>query len=183
MTQEYVGIDYGLGRTNIDHQTGIRYGVISQHSVMGEIWEDFVPVYAHSCPACGNELEDGDINICPDCEYEAKDDSEWWSEEAIGQEYNGDGEYLLEYSESLSCFFVTKSTYYTFAKYCSPCAPGAADLDSPAILGVKAYCLGIDFFDSEYNPCPYVIYKIENDELVYTPGKETDETLGTESSQ
>ena len=31
---DYVGIDYGLGRSNIDKATGIRYGVISQHSVI-----------------------------------------------------------------------------------------------------------------------------------------------------
>jgi hypothetical protein len=28
------GIDYGMGQTNVNHETGIRYGVISQNSVM-----------------------------------------------------------------------------------------------------------------------------------------------------
>jgi hypothetical protein len=36
---EYAGIDYGLGRANVDHETGIRYGVISQHTV-GQAWYD-----------------------------------------------------------------------------------------------------------------------------------------------
>lgn len=31
-----IGIDYGLGQSNIDKETGIRFGVISQHSLHPE---------------------------------------------------------------------------------------------------------------------------------------------------
>jgi hypothetical protein len=37
----YVGIDYGLGLANIDSETGIRFGVIGQHSLMSEALADF----------------------------------------------------------------------------------------------------------------------------------------------
>ena len=36
----YQGIDYGMGRSNIDNETGIRYGVISQNSVNPDEFED-----------------------------------------------------------------------------------------------------------------------------------------------
>jgi hypothetical protein len=34
------GIDYGMGRTNIDSLTGIRYGVISSHSINPDALSD-----------------------------------------------------------------------------------------------------------------------------------------------
>ena len=51
----YVGIDYGLGRSNVDLANGIRYGVISQNSVL-QAWADSAePDYGEpSCPKCGN---------------------------------------------------------------------------------------------------------------------------------
>lgn len=67
----YNGIDYGLGQTNIDHETGIRYGVI--HA--GEIawWnEQSEPEYSDTyyCPKCGNEMynleKDGDVENLKD---------------------------------------------------------------------------------------------------------------------
>ena len=64
--------------------------------------------------------------------------------------------------------FILKSPYYTRAAYCSPCAPGACYLASPCDDGDKAYCFGADWFDTE-SPCPYPIYRVDNDELVYTP--------------
>jgi hypothetical protein len=36
MKTEYAGIDYGLGRANIDAITGLRFGVISQNSLTPE---------------------------------------------------------------------------------------------------------------------------------------------------
>lgn len=50
------GIDYGLGRTNIDQATGIRYGVIPAND-LGESWyESSEPDYGPpSCGKCGNE--------------------------------------------------------------------------------------------------------------------------------
>ena len=56
---EYAGIDYGMGRTNIDPETGIRYGVISQHSIMPEAMEDMEPDYGlPTCPECGIDVRE-----------------------------------------------------------------------------------------------------------------------------
>jgi hypothetical protein len=61
------GIDYGLGRTNIDHATGIRYGVIPQNDVL-QSWADasnadYGPA---SCGECGNEAVSIDADGVPD---------------------------------------------------------------------------------------------------------------------
>lgn len=172
----YIGLDYGMGISNRNLETEIHYGVISQHTPSSWIWDDFEGVYAHGCPECGTEFDDetkteneeGDEE-CPTCGFKPRhnDESEWWGDEAIGQEYNNDNpDYSIEYSETLCCFYVIKSPFYTFTMYCSPCAPGAGDLDSPREEGVKSYCLGKEFFD-EYTFCPYPIYSVETNELVW----------------
>lgn len=170
----YIGIDYGSGISNRDPENPeLHYGVISQHTP-AYIWDDFEPVYAYGCPECGTEFDEEtkpslneDLDeVCPSCGYEPKSDDEWYGEEAIDQRWIGEDEYLISYSESLSCFFVEKSPYYTFTRYCSPCAPGAGDLDNPVDDGVKTFALGLDFFDSDI-PCPYPIWKVSDDSLVY----------------
>ena len=40
MTTNYKGIDYGSGQTNLNTQTGIRYGVIPQGEVSPDALED-----------------------------------------------------------------------------------------------------------------------------------------------
>lgn len=65
--------------------------------------------------------------------------------------------------------FVSKSPYFTFAQYCSPCVPGAGNLDHPVSLlhdnvtkewleemsGMPStFCLGHDFFENEEAPYP-----------------------------
>jgi len=57
----YAGLDYGLGRSNIDLETGIRYGVISQNTV-GQAWWDWAEAeYGDPhCPKCGNEIKSSD---------------------------------------------------------------------------------------------------------------------------
>ena len=55
------GIDYGNGQTNIDKETGIRYGVISPDSLCPEALDDikdpgiplFELVFRHASLFCG----------------------------------------------------------------------------------------------------------------------------------
>lgn len=55
------GIDYGMGTTNIDRTNGIRFGVISVHSLSQWALEDFEPDYGEpTCPKCGNEASEGE---------------------------------------------------------------------------------------------------------------------------
>lgn len=132
-------IDYGMGTTNIDVKTGIRYGVISQHDVT-QAWAD-------SCkPVYPDDLSDDDMEYA----------------EPIGWEYNGDGYELTDCLDS--DIFVLNSPFYTYARFCSPCVPGAGNLNDHDENGVKTYCLGHDWFDD--NKAPYPVYSVATNELV-----------------
>lgn len=58
--------------------------------------------------------------------------------------------------------FILKSPYYTYAQFCSPCAPGAGYLPSPLKdrpAGNKTYCLGHDWFED--GTAPYRVYSVK----------------------
>ncbi len=143
-----LGIDYGLGRTNIDTATRIRYGVISQHSLASWFYDEYEPVYGEPhCPKCGyasvdastlsaeqlnttdEEYEQGSgctDYACHNCRY-TFDSSEAFPDEPIGHELK-----TSEYT-AIDCLdsdvMLLKSPYYTYAPFCSPCVPGAGNLD------------------------------------------------------
>ena len=223
---DYAGIDYGLGQTNIDKDTGIRYGVIPVHDVT-QAWCDSSEGYYGdpTCPECGSKVEELVGNrdyVCPDCvrkavnnlerdaivamlmdvSIECRDEEDddclhealhanimdgtidsddvgvksLWSDDVWGDEplshFLDDGEYKAEQCGDDVDIFIFKSPYYTRAQFCSPCAPGAGYLRSPCENGPKTYCFGPDWFD-DYRPCPYPVYRVDNDECIYTP-KETE---------
>jgi hypothetical protein len=66
---------------------------------------------------------------------------------------------------------VTDSPFYTFAQFCSPCVPGAGNLDNAMDEGVKTYCLGHDWFES--GKAPYPVYSVTSGELVDPETKES----------
>jgi hypothetical protein len=157
------GIDYSLGQSNFDPETGIHYGVIPGNDIL-QYWADSAePDYGEpSCPKCGNpatpadsenvpdldEVEDWDDEgrdyVCLDCRYS------FWSDQAYGDEPLGyslyDGEYKAS-SDSEGDVWIYKSPYYTHAQFCSPCAPGACHLGNPVDRnGPKAYCFAPDWF-------------------------------------
>jgi len=72
--------------------------------------------------------------------------------------YEFDG-YILQSSNDDTDLFVIKSPFYTLAKPCSPCAPGAGDLSSIENGNLKTYCLDESWFDEE-NPCPYEYFEV-----------------------
>jgi len=137
-----MSIDYGNGVTNIDLDTGIRYGVIGLDKVL-QAWAD----------SCDCDCGEGDPDDCCDFTY-----------------YLDDGEYQAEQWDSFSSVAIFKSPYFTMAKYCSPCIPGAGDLDhTPGPC--KCYCFGHDWFDGEQ--APYKVYSVDtgkevlgNDDLI-----------------
>ncbi len=179
------GIDYGLGQTNIDQRNGIRYGVISQHSV-GEYWfESSEADYGDpTCGVCGNpavsmdvieaetdewerEPHEGDDYACETCKRVFGSESAY-GEDPIGHTFE-DSEYRL--SSCLgSDIMILSSPYYAFAPFCSPCVPGAGNLDSAVEdgsdvdSGVKTYALGHEWFES--GKAPYLIYRVSDNTLV-----------------
>lgn len=188
---EYAGIDYGLGQSNIDYETGIHYGVINQHTV-GQAWyDDAEPDYGNpTCPKCGNDAHEYqtedyqyhmahtideieseyehakyecDDYVCHDCRYVFGSESAF-PDEALGFNFE-DSEYKL--TDCLdSDIFILKSPYYTFAQYCSPCVPGAGNLDNPMVKGngVKCYCLGHEWFEDGI--APYDVYRVSDDKQI-----------------
>lgn len=163
------GIDYGMGQSNRDIQTGIRYGVISPHSVSPEALDDIYTqgdnlTYAAACDDIKSRVADALADILRDCVSERyRQDIIDTTSDAIIESANLDGDgddtyrydrdgYVIETS-SLG-LFVTKSPYKTRARFCSPCAPGAGDLDSPDADGVETYCLGADWFEGGEAPYP-----------------------------
>lgn len=160
-----MGIDYGRGLTNIDHNTGIRYGVIPAndvtwwHESCEPIYPDFECECEKSvCPDCGADCESE--FTCDDCgDFECECGDFWDCVEPLGFEYVGEGIEATE--DSHYDIFVTKSPYYTLCNFCSPCAPGAGYLTSKG--DVKAYCFPPDWFDV----CPYDVYSVESGELIH----------------
>lgn len=175
----YNGIDYGMGQTNIDHETGIRYGVIPQVDIL-QAWSDSSePDYGEpTCPKCGNGAIDIDVDnlegwtdegrdyACPHCKLT------FWADWAFGDGPIGwnldDSEYIATQGGDDSDIFVIRSPYYTYGPFCSPCAPGAVYLPNAKGDGARAYCFGPDWFDDD-SPCPYPIYRVSDNVCVYTP--------------
>lgn len=184
-----MGIDYGRGLTNIDTATRIRYGVISQHSIMPEAMDDFDNDYGEpTCPKCGDvvgyvsdiDYDDTDYTkyrpsgcddlVCHECKH-TLDTSDAFEDEPLGW-YLDDGEYQA--SNCLdSDIIITKSPYYTYAPFCSPCVPGAGNLDNGmtetdgdmSSQWPKTYCFSHDWFES--GQAPYRVFRVSDDSEVF----------------
>ena len=170
---DYAGIDYsGHSMVNINTETGIRYGVIPANEV-GQSWYDTAQPYygENTCPKCGgqelSEIIGEEKFLCDNCKQEFD------AENLMPMEplsfYIEDDEIQAEESTNDYDIFIFKSEYYTYAQFCSPCAPGACYLLSPLSDDAisdnnKCYCFGHDWFDS--GTAPYPVYSVETGELV-----------------
>ena len=172
------GIDYGMGTSNINHDTGIRYGVIAQNSVVQAWCDSAEPDYGEpTCPKCGNMVREHTVEEdqwfpryreygchdydCETCEH-TLDSSDCFGDEPIDWHYDSEGYKLTTCLDTN--VFVLESPYYTLAPFCSPCVPGAGDLDNAREDGVETYCLGHDWF--EEGKAPYPVYSVATRELV-----------------
>ena len=186
------GIDYGMGQTNVDPTTGIRFGVISGNLLPW--WdEEFETQWGDpTCPMCGNVnavAKPGDESEVNPADYGPESNSDgngyekgtfghgdylchacryaFSSDQAYGDDPVG---YTLDkdgYKAEMSVggdIFVTKSRCYTRAQFCSPCAPGACHLEHPMPEGEKCYAFGHDWFEG--GVAPYPVYRVEDDALV-----------------
>ena len=157
------GIDWGIGKSNADPKTGIRYGVISGRDVPA--WgENAESVYDDpDCPKCGHQLA-STMNeaivaskdwYCPDC------DESFWNDSVCPDDPSR-WQYKDSDYEAVNCLdsdvMVLKSPYFTRARFCSPCVPGAGDLNNPDPEGVEAYCFGHNWFEDDQ--APYPVYSV-----------------------
>lgn len=223
LSSNYIGIDYGLGQTNIDKETGIRFGVISQNSCRPEAADDIMThgddlaftsaksdylaqtieridhwFNEHAFVRDGTEDEKrqrfklliqerlDNIGSRSLAKHVAKEATEDWGMSSTRDEIVGDAEAAVDnhfgdhyesdgglndyrYTQNgyvlTGCLqndiFVGKSEYYTYAQFCSPCVPGAGNLDTPmpAETGApRTYCLGHDWFD--HDKAPYRLWRV-----------------------
>ena len=155
-----MGIDYGMGKTNINHETGIRYGVIAARE-LGQSWYESAEYHY------GREVEEHDCDGMGAC----KDSCIHEEAEAISASVDADG---LKAEESVGSFatsddiFITESPYFTYGPFCSPCAPGAISLPTniagESLNDAKAYCFGHDWFED--GKAPYPVYSITTGKIV-----------------
>ena len=165
----YTGIDYGLGMSNIDHETGIRFGVIPVSDIE-QAWCDSVDgdYGPPCCPACGEELPEGfgDTGACK-CGHVV----DWVGDECYGDSPLSwdldDGKYRATQGGDDCDVFVLKAPYFTYARFCSPCAPGACYLRNPLdekAEANKCYCFGHEWFED--GKAPYPVYRVDTGEEV-----------------
>lgn len=161
------GIDYGMGRTNVDRETGIRFGVVNANR-LPYIWDDVESVYPpYTCPECEAELGDDIPDTCPACEAELDcDDVQGQMDcvEALFHKVDVDG--VVAEIHSDGDMFILKSPVYIYAQFCSPCAPGAGHIENPCPSGVKTYALPMDWFGDDDDP-PYTeadLHRVDEDE-------------------
>jgi predicted RNA-binding Zn-ribbon protein involved in translation (DUF1610 family) len=157
------GIDYGRGLTNIDLKTGIHYGVI-QHNEIGNMWyEAAEALYVYHCPHCGKELKKGiQQKKCGSCRREIDPENNFDDCVEIVSYFVKNKNLVAEQMADNEDIFVIKAKYYTYAKFCSPCAPGACylndsiqdDPDAP-----KAYCFNHNWFEG--GKAPYRVYSVK----------------------
>ena len=193
MKTDYAGIDYSLGRANVDGETGIHYGVL-HHGEVGEFWyEDSQALYEYYCPCgynLGQEYPDGH---CPECDRKIEED-DFEEMEPLAFYYEDGDSFYAEQGYDDPDIMILKSPYFTYAQFCSPCAPGAVYLrnsfenrwtnsgtgrsgvnsaeDYPEDYKVKAemagfpkgYCFGHDWFVS--GKAPYPVFSVETGKLV-----------------
>ena len=183
--------------SNYDEKTGIHYGVISPNSINQETLSDLCDkstdtIYEESKKEFMDIIDQLQDYVSDTTLHEIKEIAldDWnnnYDNDYHGYEYE-DKEYSLHICDDNFGIFVIRSPYYTYTKQCSPCAPGAGDLDNPISLQeyekgdhnafmygtVKAYCLDRDFFDPEYAPIPYRYYNVSDDKEVLMPIIEVD---------
>lgn len=190
MTTQNKGIDYGLGQANVNKQTGIRFGVIPQNALnpdaAEDIWqngtdrdyEDYIEqVKANLRSSLSDYFSDhkwGDdktskLDDAVESAFDAISDGIGDAYQANGDcarmAYNSCG--LHVQTDSSGDILVMESPFFTYAQFCSPCAPGACYLTNPLAEpdeNNKAYCLGHDWFDD--NKAPYPVYSVATGELI-----------------
>lgn len=176
----YPGIDYSMGQRlesghlpNCDESVpsagklvNIRYGIISIHRVT-QAW----------CDESETEYP------CEDCDYWDKEEEDCWGENAYcepsGHYVKTDECTAYQNHDSLD-ITVVKSIYFTYAQFCSPCAPGACHLEnpvSPEYTDNRTYCFGPDWFDEYLDPCPYEVWEVKTGKKIYTPKPGGDSNL------
>ena len=187
---KYAGLDYSRGLSNTDQSNGIRYGVISQNTVAPDALNDFYSdgedlawkeALKEALESARNEAKENKDSEDIDEDRISDDLGNCWESSAGNLLYEQDGYKLTGCLDD--DLFVLKSPFFTYAQFCSPCVPGAGDLDNPFEsemnqAGLKGegyakeaseagfprvYCLGHDWFETG---APYAVYSVKTGKCI-----------------
>jgi hypothetical protein len=130
---------------NTNPETGIRYGVVSLHSLEDWVWDEFFQSGTNlTYQACLEEWRSEN----PDADEDEFNDS-YEGEEECYELVTSEGLKLgLSYLGGAGLVWVYESPHKTTARLCSPCCPNAGDLDNRTPGGVECYTLPEDWFRS-----------------------------------
>jgi hypothetical protein len=186
---------------NFDEKTGIRYGVISPHNISSFALDDIYqngtdPQYESAKEEFENGLKSAIKEFCDNNSNMRLDDRHIDIDVIMDQwndHFENDGSGIMDYSDSEYDLhvsgdnfgiFVMKSPYYTYCRGCSPCAPGAGDLNNsfdPDEFEItegyhRSLCLGHEWFDQDNDQysrkIPYRAFRVSDDSEVL-PGDES----------
>ena len=178
---------------NYDEKTGIAYGVISPNALNQDVLNDISqegtdPNYEETKKSLIQDIstlcDNYGINIDNiDIDNFIQEMADHYESSCDGTFDYSDKEYTLHNSADNFGLYVIRSPYYTYCQKCSPCAPGAGDLNSPVDMdgaggrsepspyqlfsnqcGDKSYCLDSSFFDD--GKAPYRVFRVEDDQEV-----------------
>lgn len=133
--------------TNYNPETGIAYGVVSMNSLADWAFEEFVAdgtnLSAEAAYADWSEGLSADeiANGADDFWNEYRVDEENWVLEKDGLKLG------LSWLGGAPLVWVFESPHTTTATPCSPCVPGAGDLDTPSDDGIRCYTLPTEWFE------------------------------------
>jgi hypothetical protein len=184
------GIDYSNGQSNIDHATGIRFGVISQHPVSPDALDDIMrdgedvawtEALADAIQSAkDNALDEanGDPSAVEEVdEDQIRDDlASGWESNFSNYVYEKDGYKVTSCLDN--DLFILASPFFTYAKFCSPCVPGAGNLDDAALTDTfaltnaiaynwpRVFALGHDWFEG--GKAHYPLFNVSDGKEVTT---------------
>jgi hypothetical protein len=191
----YLGIDYSLGTANFDPKTGIRYGLI-HHGTVGSAWYDESDCYTNAPNE--KEIAEAIINddketlqalyadfgieeiFEPDTDIEEMNDilsEKFWDIAECSEFYIDRNGLKATQSAESPDIWVIKSPFYTYGQFCSPCAPGAINLDNPLSdlpdselpKNNRAYCLDFSWFED--GKAPYRVFRVSDNTEVFPIGE------------
>ena len=128
---------------NMNSETGIRYGVVALDSLEDWVWDEFF----HQGTNETQEAVAKEYNVenMPEDEQQAFWDNYYADEEEYSLETDGMS-LGLSYLGGAPLVYVFQSPHMTQARECSPCIPGAGNLDSQEVGSFDCYTLPQDWF-------------------------------------
>ena len=131
--------------TNTDQATGYAYGVVALNSLADWVFDEFWYDGVNLTMAAVEEEAHADHP-----EWEGILPDEFWDGIALETEsysLTKDGLCLeLSYLGGAPLVWVFKSPHTTLARPCSPCCPGAGDLDNKDATGIPTYDLPPEWY-------------------------------------